>query len=41
MLKHICSLVAFFMMPLCVGAQNVKYFKYQGEIRGTDISYLY
>ena len=32
MLKHICSLVAFFMMPLCVGAQNVKYFKYQGEV---------
>ncbi|MDY3963224.1 MAG: hypothetical protein SOY98_02830, partial [Candidatus Cryptobacteroides sp.] len=32
MLKHICSLVAFFMMPLCVGAQNAKHFKYQGEI---------
>ena len=24
--------MAFFMMPLCVGAQNAKYFKYQGEI---------
>ena len=32
MLKHICSLVAFFMMPLCVGAQNAKHFKYQGEV---------
>ena len=32
MLKHICSLVAFFMMPLCVGAQNAKLFKYQGEV---------
>ena len=24
--------MAFFMMPLCVGAQNAEYFKYQGEI---------
>ena len=24
--------MAFFMMPLCVGAQNAQYFKYQGEI---------
>ena len=32
MLKHICSLVAFFMMPLCIGAQNAKLFKYQGEV---------
>lgn len=24
--------MAFFMMPLCVGAQNAKYFKDQGEI---------
>lgn len=32
MIKHICSIVAFFMMPLCVGAQNAKHFKYQGEI---------
>ena len=31
MLKYACWLIALFM-PLCVGAQNIKYFKYQGEV---------
>ena len=32
MIKYGCWLLAFLFMPLCIGAQNVKYFKYQGEV---------
>ena len=36
--KLLCWLLAFLSLPICVGAQNVKYFKYQGEV---NASYSY
>ena len=37
-LKHVLCLLALLILPLGVGAQDVKYFKYQGEV---NVSYTF